>query len=104
MERFVQGRGAIGDYLHHLYTQNPLHRMFALSDTGRRTWVIWDIIVTAWLMNPDWVPTFMTSTPLLTDDLHWSRDDRRPPMREAYDVLRDEIFLNFYDSLPTGDS
>jgi inosine-uridine nucleoside N-ribohydrolase len=100
MERFVKGRGAIGDYLHHLYTHNPLHRMFALSDTERRTWVIWDIIVTAWLMNPDWVPTFMTPTPVLTDDLHWGRDDGRPPMREAYDVLRDEIFLDFYDRLP----
>jgi inosine-uridine nucleoside N-ribohydrolase len=34
VERFVKGRGAIGDYLHHLFVENPLHRMFALTDTG----------------------------------------------------------------------
>ncbi len=100
MERFVRGRGPIGDYLHELYVHNPLHRMFALTDTARRTWVIWDIIVTAWLIEPAWVPTHLTSTPVLTDDLRWRKDTSRPPMREAHDVQRDEIFLHLYDRLP----
>ena len=100
MERFVAPRGAIGALLHDLYCHNPLHSMFALTDTGRRTWVIWDIIVTAWLMRPDWVPTHMTTAPLLTDDLHWRKDPARHAMREAHDVQRDEIFLDFYDRLP----
>jgi inosine-uridine nucleoside N-ribohydrolase len=99
MERFVQGRGAIGDLLHHLFTHNPLHDMFALDDTARRTWVIWDIINIAWLINPDWVPTWMTTSPRLDDALFWQKDPARHPMREAHDVQRDEIFLSFYDSL-----
>ena len=99
IERFVQGRGAIGDLLHHLFTHNPLHHMFALDDTARRTWVIWDIINIAWLINPDWVPTYMTTSPRLDDALFWQKDPARHPMREAHDVQRDEIFLNFYDSL-----
>lgn len=102
MERFVAGRGAIGALLHDLYLNNPLHGMFALTDTARRTWVIWDIIVTAWLMRPDWVPTHLTTAPLLTDDLHWLKDPARHAMREGHDVQRDEIFLDFYDCLPGG--
>lgn len=99
MERFVKGRGAIGDYLHHLYTNNPLHKMFALEDTARRTWVIWDIINIAWLINSDWVPTKLTTSPVLNDELYWEKSDSRHLMREAHDVQRDEIFLNLYDKL-----
>jgi hypothetical protein len=100
IERFVRGRGVIGDYLHHLFTHNPLHNMFAMQDTARRTWVIWDIINIAWLINPDWVPTYMTTSPRLDDQLYWRKDPARHMMREAYDVQRDEIFLNLYDALP----
>lgn len=99
MAQFVKGRGAIGDYLHHLYTHNPLHDMFAISDRERRTWVIWDIINIAWLINPEWVPTHLTASPILDADLYWQRDASRHQMREAHDVQRDEIFLDFYDKL-----
>ncbi len=99
MEKFVKGRGAIGDYLWHLYTNNPLHKMFALENTDRRTWVIWDIINIAWLINPDWVPTHITQSPILDDQLYWKHDDSRHAMREAHDVQRDEIFLDFYNKL-----
>jgi len=99
MEAFVKGKGAIGDYLWHLYTNNPLHEMFAISDRERRTWVIWDIINIAWLINPDWVPTFVTSSPVLDDDLYWQKNPSRHDMREAHDVQRDEIFLDIYNKL-----
>jgi hypothetical protein len=102
MEQFVAPRGAIGALLHDLYVNNPLHGMFALSDTARRTWVIWDIICIAWVVNPDWVPTFLTTSPVLTEDLHWRKDEGRHLMREAHDIQRDEIFLDFYDSLPSA--
>lgn len=99
MREFVRDQGAIGDYLWHLYTNNPLHDMFALADTGRRTWVIWDIIDIAWLINSDWVPTHLTRSPILCDDLCWRSDTSRHIIREAHDVQRDEIFLDFYDKL-----
>ncbi|WP_299957538.1 nucleoside hydrolase [uncultured Roseobacter sp.] len=99
MAQFIKERGAIGDYLYHLYTHNPLHDMFAISDRERRTWVIWDIINIAWLINPDWVPTHLTQSPILDAELYWQRDANRHPMREAHDVQRDEIFLDFYDKL-----
>ncbi|NNE89743.1 MAG: hypothetical protein HKN27_16875 [Silicimonas sp.] len=99
MEAFVKGRGAIGDYLWHLFTNNPLHVMFAITDAPRRTWVIWDIICIAWLIDPDWVPTHLTTSPILDDGLYWRKDPSRHMMREAHDVQRDEIFLDFYDKL-----
>lgn len=99
MQQFVRGQGDIGDYLYHLYSHNPLHEMFGIEDAARRTWVIWDIITIAWLINPDWVPSFETTSPILQDDLFWKKDANRHLMREAYDVQRDEIFLDFYDKL-----
>jgi len=102
MEQFVAGRGAIGDYLHHLYANNPLHAMFALEDTARRTWVIWDIIDIAWLINPAWVPTMRVPSPVLDDSLFWRRDEQRHMILEAFDVQRDEIFIDFYNKLANG--
>ena len=99
MEAFVKGRGQIGDYLWWLYVNNPLHAMFAIDDTERRTWVIWDIIDIAWLISPDWVPTLLTSSPILDGDLYWRKEPSRHLIREAYDVQRDEIFRDLYDKL-----
>jgi len=99
VERFIAGAGDIGDYLHHLFTNNPLHTMFAFEDTPRRTWVIWDIINIAWLINPAWVPTITTSSPILDDELYWIVDNNRHNILEAHDVQRDEIFIDFYDKL-----
>jgi len=99
VENFIAGKGAIGDYLHHLYKHNPLHKMFAIEDTPLRTWVIWDIIDIAWLINPEWVPTMLTPSPILDDELNWQKDGKRHNIREGYDVQRDEIFIDFYKKL-----
>ena len=99
MEAFVRGRSAIGDYLYRLYAGNPLHEMFAIEDAGRRTWVIWDVINIAWLLNPDWVPTELAPSPVLTEALYWRHEPGRHLMREAHDVRRDDIFIDFYDKI-----
>lgn len=99
MERFVRGRGAIGDYLHHLYTHNPLHEMFAIEQPEQKTWVIWDMINVAWLLDPAYVSTFDTQSPSLDDGLFWRQDAARHPMVEAFDINRDAIFEDFYRCL-----
>ena len=99
MRDFVKGQSDVADYLFHLFTHNPLHEMFAITNTQQRTWVIWDIINIAWLINPSWVATFMTTSPILNDELFWEKSDARHPMREAYDVQRDEIFLDLWRKL-----
>ncbi|MEP4197714.1 MAG: nucleoside hydrolase [Aliishimia sp.] len=99
MERFVKGKGAIGDYLWHLYTNNPLHEMFAITNQETKTWVIWDIINVAWLFDEGYVSTHMTTSPTLNDALYWEREGDRHGMLEAYDLDRDKIFEDLYRAL-----
>ncbi len=96
MQRHVAGRGAIGNELHRLYTHNPLWSILGQTGAEPYSWVIWDIICVAWLLQPDWVPSGCVGTPRLGDDLRWSADATRPPMREAYAVQRDAIFSAYF--------
>lgn len=99
MKAWVQGRGAIGDYLYWLYTHNPIRQQRGVSGHFGRTWIIWDLIDIAWLLNPAWVPTELRPTPVLDDDLVWRQAPGRPPMREAYDIDRDGIFRDLLGKL-----
>jgi hypothetical protein len=99
VERWVKGRGAIGDYLHHLYTHNPIHELRAVSERAQKTWVMWDIINIAWMINPAWVPSRLVPSPLLGDDLYWHEAKEPHLMREAHGVERDAIYEDFYARL-----
>ncbi len=99
VEKYIAGRGAIGDYLHHLYTHNPLWELFGIDSLYAHSWVIWDIITLAWLMNPAWVPSDLTPTPWLGADRRWRIDPARHPQREAYAVHRDPIFADLFRKL-----
>ncbi len=99
MKEWIKGRGKIGDYLYHLYTHNPLHKRRGITDKFARTWVIWDVINIAWMLNPDWVPSQIMHSPILTDDLHWQHDPSRHLMREAVGINRDAIFRDFLTKL-----
>jgi inosine-uridine nucleoside N-ribohydrolase len=99
MEQFVKPKGAIGAYLWHLYTNNPLHEMFAITGPKTKTWVIWDVINVAWLFDENYVSVHMTKSPVLNDDLYWETDPSRHLMAEAYDLNRDAIFEDFYRTL-----
>ena len=101
MVQHVQPCGAIGAYLHQLYTHNPLAD-FAGVDPQQPgySWVMWDLINFAWLLNPDWVPSTLVPTPALGDDRRWVvRTESALPMREAYAVDRDAIFRDFFETL-----
>jgi len=104
MESFVKDKGAIGAYLHHLYTHNPLHEMFAITERGTKTWVIWDVINVAWLFDESYVSTHMTRSPLLDDGLYWQHPEGRHLMLEAYDLNRDAIFEDMYRALARAPS
>lgn len=104
VERYVQGRGAMGDYLHHLFTHNPLWPVLGLNGTEPHSWVIWDIINIAWLLNPTWVPSELVRTPRLGADMRWQADPTRHLMREAYAVQRDCIFADLFAKLPEVES
>jgi purine nucleosidase len=99
MELYVKGRGAIGDYLHQLYTHNPLWPMLGIDSFYAHSWVIWDVICIAWLIDPQWVPSELVRTPRLGDDRRWYAESGRPLMREAYAVQRDAVFGDFFRKL-----
>jgi len=114
MALHVKGRGAIGNYLYELFTHNPLWPMLGLDRTQRvldRTprvlddtqracsWVIWDVINIAWMLEPAWVPSEMVRTPRLDEGKRWRADSTRHLMREAHEVRRDLIFSDFFSKL-----
>ncbi|MCP4306530.1 MAG: hypothetical protein GY926_17340 [bacterium] len=100
MEEWVRGRGAIGDYLYHLYTNNPLHAQRGIYDHFGRTWVMWDLITIAWLLNPAWVPSELAPTPTLDEGLFWvPAPGPERLMLESYDIDRDAIFRDFFRKL-----
>ncbi|MDP6116689.1 MAG: nucleoside hydrolase [Planctomycetota bacterium] len=92
MERYVNGKGAIGDYLFEIFLEYGRDK-FAWSK------VIWDISTVAWLINPEWIPTVLTHSPILTDQVTFSHDPSRHLMRVATDVNRDAVFGDLFKRL-----
>ena len=69
--------------------KNPVRRaieLFAAYESDHFGWAkeIWDVAVIGYLINPEWVPTKLVHSPMLTDDSHWAHDERRHLIREAY--------------------
>ncbi len=99
VERFVQPHGVIGSYLHNLFADNPLWAVTGRPASEAHSWVIWDLINIAWLIDPTWVPSHRVATPVLQDDLRWKPRPNAHPMREAYAVQRDAIFNDLFAGL-----
>lgn len=98
-ERWVRGQGKIGDYLHHLYLNNPIYEQRGIVEHFGRTWIAWDLICFAWLLNPEWVPTHVVRAPMLDENLYWQPMADRHLMREATGINRDAIFRDLFRKL-----
>lgn len=99
MEAHFRGCGAIGTYLHHLFTHNPLWTLYPADPAKPHSWVIWDLICVAWVLEPRWLRSTLVRTPDLGDDKRWIRRADSHLMREAYSVDRDAIFNDFFARL-----
>lgn len=92
IDRYVVGRGAIGDYLAKTFKDyNADH--FAWSKE------IWDVAAIAYLVNDDWVPTNLVHSPILTDQVTWSFENSRHFIRYARHLHRDPIFRDMFTKL-----
>ena len=92
LEYYLDGKSQIGTYLTDIvrnYTKDP----YAWSK------VIWDVSTIAWLINPDWVPTNLTHSPIVTDQVTWSFDRSRHLIRCASFMHRDPIFGDIFKKL-----
>lgn len=92
VERYVKGKGAIGDFLARRYEE-------CCKDHFAYSRVIWDLSAIAWLVNPDFVPSALVHSPVLTDQVTWSQDASRHFIRCANFVNRDAIFKDFFRKL-----
>jgi purine nucleosidase len=92
IDRYVVGRGAIGDYLAETFkSYNADH--FAWSKE------IWDVAAIAYLINDAWVPTDIVHSPIVTDQVTWSFDNARHFIRCARYLHRDPIFRDLFTKL-----
>ncbi|MHB9031716.1 MAG: nucleoside hydrolase [Anaerolineae bacterium] len=90
MERYVKGRGAIGDYLYTTYRDY-------MGDAFARSKVIWDISAVAYMVNPHWMAADLRPSPVLRDDITWGPvDESRHPVCIVRHLDRDAIFGDLF--------
>lgn len=92
MERYVGGRGAIGDYLLKIFKEYHQDH-FAWSK------VLWDMTAVAWLIRPQDLPSDLVHSPIVTDNYTFSFDKSRHLIRSVNFVHRDPIFRDFFTKL-----
>ena len=91
LEKHMDGKSPIGTYLTKIVREYKLSRnLLAWSK------VIWDISAIAYLLNPGWVPANLVHSPVITDQVTWSVDQRRHFIKSAYWVDRDRIFNDLF--------
>lgn len=89
LERHLSGKNALCDYL--VETVKAHHEdHFAWAKE------IWDVSTVGYLVNPDWVPTCLDHSPVVTDQLTWSVDRCRHMIRSAYYLRRNPIFADLF--------
>lgn len=92
MERYVGGRGPIGDYLLEIFKDYRKDH-FAWSK------VLWDMTAVAWLVNDRWLPSDLVHSPIVTDNYTFSFNNSRHLIRSVNFVQRDPIFRDFFTKL-----
>ena len=92
MERYVGGRGAVGDYLLEIFKDYR-------KDHFGWSKVLWDMTAVAWLINDRWLPSELIHSPIVTDNYTFSVDRSRHLIRAVYFVNRDPIFRDFFTKL-----
>ena len=92
VERYVQGRGRVGDYL---------YEIFAAYHADHFAWskVLWDMVPVAFLIDASWVPSVLAHSPVLNPGLTWSHDSSRHFVRVATAMNRDAMFRDFFTRL-----
>lgn len=92
IERYVEPCGEIGAFLAMRFKEySSTHKGWSKE--------IWDMAAVAWLINPDWAPSVLISSPILNDNVTWSTDHRRHQIRYVTMINRDEIMWDFIEKI-----
>ena len=92
LEACIAGKNALCDYLTDS-VRDYAGDLFAWSKP------IWDISVVAYLLSPDFAESELTTSPIVTDNLTWSRDYHRHLIRNVRRLNRDAIFRDLFRKL-----
>jgi len=82
IERHVEPYGDIGRFL------AQRSKEYSEDHVGFSN-VIWDMAPVAWLLDPSWCESVIAPTPIVTDQVTWSVDRARHPMRYVFRIHRD---------------
>ncbi len=99
MERWVNGRSRLGDYLFDQFIEYARVQTKGKPETWPWSKVIWDISTVAWIVEPRWISSAIVPSPVLTDDFRWMKDPRRHSIRVATNAQRDPIFHDLFEKL-----
>lgn len=58
-----------------------------------------DMTAVAWPIDSSWIPSDLVPSPTITDQVTWSVDPGRHPIRQACFVDRDAIYRDFFTKL-----
>ena len=123
LEANIKGRSELGTYLSDTVTsqmsqemaQNWLtlfHQTYCkdLDDYGEEgmpsttsplspSRIIWDISTVAYLLNPTWSPSSLVPTPCLTDEIKYTSEPDRFPMRIVKFIYRDAVLGDMFEKI-----
>ena len=94
IERYVEPCGEIGKFLATRFKEYAKD-----GETIGWSKEIWDMAPVGWLLNPDWAPSVLVPTPVMTDQVTYSIDRARQAMRYVTYIRRDAILRDFFAKL-----
>lgn len=93
LAHYLKGKNSLSNYLYEIVAGYNAQNLDAWSKE------IWDVVAIAWLVNPAWVPTNLVHSPILTDQVTYSKDSARHFIRMATSLNRDAIFRDLFAKL-----
>ena len=92
IERYIEPHGKIGSFL---------ARRFKEYSKNHKGWSkeIWDMGAVGWVLNEAWAPTNIVSSPVLSDNMTWSVNNSRHPIKVVSQIKRDLILKDFIKKL-----
>ncbi len=93
LAHYLKGKNPLSNYLYEIVAGYNAQNLDAWSKE------IWDVVAIAWLVNPSWVPTDLVHSPILTNQLTYSKDSARHFIRMATSLNRDAIFRDLFAKL-----
>ncbi|WP_117235120.1 nucleoside hydrolase [Vibrio maerlii] len=89
IQHYLLGTSELGDYLAKEAPKCPW-----IGFANRK--VIWDIAAVGYVIEPKWFTEEIKASPILNDNLTWSFDLTRHPIRVIKYIERDELFVDLF--------